>query len=514
MKKIIKVSLFDIVVVIISLIFLSLDGVLLSILVNYGNSITTDTNLAKVIYFVVLLTLLTTTIYISMYVFEYLKFSVLKKTFLKIKNKYLSNAIFYNYNSDTVMSFLNNDLKLFETNYLSAIFEMMQAIATALVALIAMILINPIIAFVFLIFSLFPGIVIKLVRKNLDKNTQLWQTSAEKVTRHVNNTVSGSNVINLYNSFQYHFKLLENVVIDNEKNYFKMNVYIRFVNLLVYLISMISFIIPFAVGIWYSAFVSPISFVGIVSLFLLNDRVLGPIRVTIAAYTRIKQTDAVVKKIKEEFKLAEQTPETITYHQPTIKIENVTYKIGERTLLDNISCTIPYGKKVLIIGNSGSGKTTLLKMIANEITDYTGKINILDNNQILENNFQCYSYIEQSTHIFYDSVKNNVGFGKDVASHLLKEMNFHHDLNYECDDFLSGGEKQKIGIARAITQQRKVILADEITAAIDNTTANAIRESLYKVEQTVIEIAHHYEENFISYDNVYKLEDGKLIQLK
>lgn len=514
-KNFVQLHLLEVVLGLVALVLLSIEGILLSIIINYGNTLSNDVTIQKIGLFVLGIVTLTIIVYLAMYVYDYIQLRVVKNTMVRIKNKYLNNAITHNYNADTVMSFLNNDLKLFETKYLNSLFDIAKNIAIAIVAFGAMVLINPVIAFIFLVFSFFPGYVIKLIREPLNKKTANWKASSEELVKYVNNTVHGSHVINLYQVLNYHFGRLKKVVEHNEENYFKMNLYVRFANLLVYLVSIISFIIPFGVGIWYSNYVQHVSFVAIITLFFLNDRVLGPIRACLNAFTQLKQADNVKKKIVEELAVEENTAAEVLYNKPTLSLKNITYKIGDRVLFDDVSLTVPYGQKVLIVGDSGSGKTTLLRMISNQIHDYEGEIILEDQEQTLENSFQCYSYIEQSSHIFYDTVENNVTFTKATFDEqLLADMKFHHDMNYECDENLSGGEKQKVGIVRAITQNRKIILADEITSALDSEVAKLIRANLYKNPQTIIEIAHHYDEGFEQYDAVYQLENGKLNQLK
>ena len=195
-----------------------------------------------------------------------------------------------------------------------------------------------------------------------------------------------------------------------------------------------------------------------------------------------------------------------------LQFQNVSLQLGGKTILSQLSLHIKAGEKVAIIGKSGCGKSTLLNLIAGELTPDSGRILFngkpLKKVQILQKT----AYILQDSYCFDDlSLEENIALGKtinqDSMQTILEKVNLlplqHQTLN---SNELSGGEKQRIEIARALYAENSLILADEIRSNLDKENSQKMEDILFDIPQTVIEVIHHYTDDSLKkYDQVIDL---------
>jgi len=209
--------------------------------------------------------------------------------------------------------------------------------------------------------------------------------------------------------------------------------------------------------------------------------------------------------------LTNETMPKLKLHNADIKFNNVNFSYDEdKIILNNININIEGGKINAIVGLSGAGKSTLLSLIPRIYDRTTGDI-IIDNQSIYDVNLESLrsqiSIVDQNTTLFDDTIFNNIIYAKpnatkeDVfeASRLSMSEDFINKLDKGFETIvgengtrLSGGEKQRISIARAFLRESKIILLDEPTSSLDSETENKIQLALKKLTEnkTTIVIAH------------------------
>ena len=199
-----------------------------------------------------------------------------------------------------------------------------------------------------------------------------------------------------------------------------------------------------------------------------------------------------------------------------IQLNTISLEKDGNILLSPISMHIKQGEKIAIIGESGSGKTTLLNIIHGEETPTSGQIRFAGQNLSCQEITSFSSYILQDSHYFDTlSLEDNILLGldknPDTLNHILKKTGLEHLKNRTLsNDSLSGGEKQRLEIARALYHDSQLILADEIKANLDSENSRKISDLLFSLPQTVIEVIHHYtEEDLKHYDQVIHLNKEK-----
>ena len=214
-----------------------------------------------------------------------------------------------------------------------------------------------------------------------------------------------------------------------------------------------------------------------------------------------------------------------------IRFENVDFAYEKKKILDNVSFTIPEKKMTAIVGPSGSGKTTLCSMIprfwdvdAGSVS--IGGVNVKDYtlNSLMKN----VSMVFQNVYLFADTIENNIKFGKADATHeevveAAKRACCHEFIMAFPDGYntkigeggasLSGGEKQRISIARALIKDAEIVIFDEATANVDPENEDRLRNAIEELtkDKTVIMIAHRLK-TVRNAEKILVLNDGKIAQ--
>ncbi|MBU3105071.1 ABC transporter ATP-binding protein [Clostridium gasigenes] len=215
-----------------------------------------------------------------------------------------------------------------------------------------------------------------------------------------------------------------------------------------------------------------------------------------------------------------------------VEFKNVSFSYkNNQPIINDVSFTIPAGKKTAIVGESGSGKSTLLKLIGRFYDVTQGEILVggYDIKQLkLETLRQNFGYVFQDTYLFNMSIKDNIKFGNlrarsvDIV-HAAKRASAHQfimDTEEGYDTIvgergvrLSGGQKQRISIARMMIKEPQIILLDEATSALDNVTESAVKQSLEELSagRTLVTVAHRLS-TIREYDSIIVLEAGKIAE--
>ena len=213
-----------------------------------------------------------------------------------------------------------------------------------------------------------------------------------------------------------------------------------------------------------------------------------------------------------------------------ITVSHLSYSVGGLTILKDISIQFQRGKKYVIMGESGSGKSTFLRLLSHIGDDsYEGDIlmNSTDISDISPKSF--YSEVRpvfQEPYMFFASLEENICLGRDIPQNLyrgvvsklnldrLLERYGGEEIAPETVEKMSGGEKQRIALARAMVGRPSVYLLDEITSALDPENARIIEAAILSEDAMVINISHRMPPEWRArYDQMLNLKDGRLLYL-
>ncbi len=220
--------------------------------------------------------------------------------------------------------------------------------------------------------------------------------------------------------------------------------------------------------------------------------------------------------------------ETLNRLEHGIRLENVSfaYEPG-KTVLHGINAEFEAGKAYALVGGSGSGKSTLLNLLMAAETNYSGHI-FADGIELsdisTESLYGTMAAIQQNVFVFNASIKDNVSMFRDFPKTELDEAIARAHLgalirergeDYLCGEngsVLSGGEKQRISVARSLLKKSSVLLADEVTAALDAQTAHRVSSDILDLQGiTRIVVTHTLEESLLRrYDKIFVLRGGRI----
>ena len=214
-----------------------------------------------------------------------------------------------------------------------------------------------------------------------------------------------------------------------------------------------------------------------------------------------------------------------------IRFDHVSFGYGEKEVLHDVSARLEPGTMTAVVGPSGSGKSTMLRLIARFYDPTSGKVLFggadekdMEPEKLMKN----ISMVFQDVYLFQDTVANNIRYGKEDATqeeieNAARLANCYDFIMQMPDGFdtmigeggstLSGGEKQRISIARAILKNAPVVLLDEATSSLDPENEAEIQQAISRLVQgrTVVVIAHRLK-TVVGADTILVLDQGRIVE--
>lgn len=266
------------------------------------------------------------------------------------------------------------------------------------------------------------------------------------------------------------------------------------------------------------------------------------------AYQPIKQLAKVFSNVQRSMAAADRYFELLDMHtalkekpdafelasfNDRIQLDNVTFAYGDRTILDGISLTIPKGHMVAVVGSTGSGKTTIANLIARFYDVNSGRV-LIDGHDVRDISIDSLrrqiGIVSQTPILFNDTIASNIAYGvpdapREAIIEAAKLVNAHefitdgrHPEGYdtvvgEKGFRLSGGEQQRVTIARAVLRNPSILILDEATSALDTATERQVQEALSRAmkNRTVFAIAHRLS-TIKNADLIIVLDHGHIIE--
>ena len=266
--------------------------------------------------------------------------------------------------------------------------------------------------------------------------------------------------------------------------------------------------------------------------------VIDPAKSFSRAYVVIRKGTAALSRVEEILHYTSEVippsnPIPFTTFEKEITFDRVSFHYPGTTqmVLDNVSFSLPKGKKIALIGPSGAGKTTICELMARFYDVTEGRIMIdgidIKNISLLDLR-SAFSVISQETTLFYDTILGNITLGREdipieeviEAARIAQAHEFIMDTqdgyNTHIGDrglMLSGGQRQRLALARALLRNAPIMIMDEATSAVDTKVENAIQSDIfpYLENKTLLIIAHR--SNSIQHvDEILVIQEGKIIE--
>ena len=249
----------------------------------------------------------------------------------------------------------------------------------------------------------------------------------------------------------------------------------------------------------------------VVALIALIENAYTPIAIFNVLYVQYKLDNAINTNVGK------------------IAIRNLSFQYEERKIIDSLSLSIQKGEKIAFVGESGSGKSTLIRILLGLLKYNQGEVRLGDmelKEICLNNLYDRVSYLSQDAPVFDGTIKENLVFEKQVSeeqmlgalsevqlSHLVE--NLAEGLNTEIGEkgtCLSGGEKQRLALARLWFEDSELVILDEATSAMDNLTEENVMKSVMQKmkDKTVIAIAHRLN-SIAGFDRIILFKEGRIV---
>ncbi len=448
--------------------------------------------------------------------------------FQKLTEKSIST--FRDEETATYLSALTNDAASIETDYLEQQLSFITKTVTFTGALAMMLWYSPLMTAIAIGVTVLPLAAALLTGNRLQAVEQRVSERNRDFTSALHDCLSGFSVVKSFKAEKEIFRLFaeSNQALEGEK-FSKRRIKIL-VNMIGTIAGVLAQLGVFLVGA-YLALAGYGLTPGVVIVFVnLMNFLIQPIAELPGLLASRKAALGLVDKLAaalEKNTSADDGKELSGLHKD-IRLENVSFGYdGEKEVLHGISTVFEAGKAYAVVGGSGSGKSTLLQLLMAGNTGYEGNI-FMDGTELrrisLKSLYEIISAIQQNVFVFQASVKDNITMFRDFPeeeivkaiqrAHLNKIITERGE-NYLCGEGgngLSGGEKQRISIARSLLKKSSVLLADEVTAALDAQTAYQVTSDILDLQgMTRIMVTHTLEENLLRrYDGILVLRDGRI----
>lgn len=451
--------------------------------------------------------------------------------FTKILNKDMKD--FFLDNSGKYISILYNDIKIIEDSLLNNIFLVISSFISFIISLLFLFSISPSIVIFIVIFGILGFVIPNALSKKLIIEKNNYSHNLEEITSVTKDLFSGFEVIkgfNIGSKINTIFKNSSNTVESTKKKCSILESIIKGFSL--------SFSVTVYLGVLilggYLMYKGEISVGTAIIIIQLSTHIVGPVKTSISLINQIKSVSLIADKIDEIlYDSCEDIEEvSLPKFENSIEVKNLDFSYtNDRKALNNINLTFEKNKKYAIVGESGCGKSTLIKLLMRYYKDYNGDI-LIDNkdiHKIFSNDlYKNMSMIQQNVFMFDDSIKENIKLFANYSdeevlsicdrsglSNLISRLpDGINSLVGENGNKLSGGEKQRIAIARSLINNTKILILDESTSALDNETAYNLESSLLSINDlTLIVVTHKLIKNILlNYDEIIVMKDGMVIE--
>lgn len=470
------------------------------------------------------------------YLKAYFKNAYIKKTMYYIKNDIFKEMLkkksfeFYRSNSAKYISLLSNDIKMIEEDYLNTMFLVFENLILFVGSLISLFLLNYEITIILIVITSLTMVIPKIFEKKLSDKKEFYSEKLEKFTIGIKDIFTGFEVIKAFSVEEKINNEYRKLNFNVEESKYKFEMLSSLANTVSLFTGSSMFMGIVIVGT-YLCIKGNITLGTMLACIQLTNNVTNPIFNSIAYINIIKSMKSIKEKILSIYSEDEEDKKEYISKDSfdrEMEIKNLSFYYEDMNyVLKNINFNIEKNKKYAIVGMSGCGKSTLMKILSKQLVNYEGEVK-LDGFSLedlrTEDICNMMAIIHQNVFLFDDTIKNNITLfnnydDKDVSNCMnisgLKKFREKLDMVVgEGGNLLSGGEKQRISIARALITKTPILMLDEATASLDSKTSYEIENTILDIkDKTVIIITHKLNESILKkYDGIIVLKDGCLIE--
>lgn len=471
-----------------------------------------------------------------LFISDLVKSYYIKNTIQNVKKEIFNGTIHQSFKdfkskaSADYISNLTNDINLLENNYINPVVELIGEIFTFIATLFILLRISVPITIVLILTGTVMLLVPYLFHGSINAKQNRLSEDTSSFTGALKDLFDGFEVIKSYSMEETGNKEFDAFNNKLEKSRQKYNIFIALTEAISLMLSLVC---QFSGVIMAGYFVLKGTLtVGVLSAVMqLGNGIFGPIQRIVQYITLIKGSKDLNAKLLRLISSKNNTEISVTEFQDCIELKDISfsYNHDDNFALAHVSLKLEKNKKYAVLGESGCGKSTLAKILLNYYTDYDGEICI--DGKKLNKETDCSlmalsSIIHQNVYMFHKTIEENIILGKkfmeDAVHTAVQNSGLYKFLDTKGLDYqvgengsrLSGGQKQRIAIARALVQNRPVLVLDEATSALDKTTASEIENSILENKNiTVLTITHNMNQDILrKYDEVIVMDKGRIVE--
>lgn len=435
-------------------------------------------------------------------------------------------------NSADYLSALTNDVKNVEENYLNPLLLCLQNMVMFIASFIVMLYLSPLVMLC-LFLSVFLLIAIpSLFNVSIQKKQDAFSKKQSHLTVAIKDFLSGFEVIRSYKMNQYAvdaFGEKNNTVYHTKYALDKILAKVEALSTMLGVTVQCSVLFVAA----YLIITGKITAGALVALVQVSGTMVMPIQVLSQNIPKIKGIKPIIDRLNG---LSDYHDSTFTGTVTPTFLTSISVKelhfayTQDQEIMKGINYEFEKGKKYAVVGKSGCGKTTLVNLLTGYYADFKGEIlyDGVDMRKLdIEKLGEMSSVIHQNVYMFDESIKDNICLHKEIKSSNLQkalamsgvDMFLGDEKNLdtlvgENGNNLSGGQRQRVAVARALVQEKSILILDEGTSAVDKQTAYDIENQLLVINDlTLITITHSLNpELLINYDKIIFMEEGKILE--
>lgn len=435
-----------------------------------------------------------------------------------------------------IMSRLTNDLSDVESSVINLLETLFREPVTIILFFAYMIILSPQLTFFLILFLPVTGLIIGRIGRSLKKKSTRAQEKLGAILSTIEETLGGIRVIKAFNAEEKQFNKFENQ--NDELLKIKNGVNRR--RDLASPVSEVLGIAAVVCVLWYggklvlrNSFLDPGDFFAYILIF---SQVIQPLKSLSAASYNIRKGAASIERIEhliaEDITIKEiANPVIFEKFNNSIEFKNVFFSYQDKIILDDINLKIEKGKTIALVGSSGAGKSTLVDLVPRFHDTAKGEL-LIDGINIKKYSLKSLrdqmGIVTQEPILFNDTIANNISLGMDNASEeqiinaakiananyfiLQKENGYNTNIG-ERGNKLSGGEKQRVTIARAVLKNPPILILDEATSSLDTESEKLVQDAINNLmsNRTSIVIAHRLS-TIRHADEIIVLKKGKIVE--
>lgn len=435
--------------------------------------------------------------------------------------RYLLNMPPKQYQAEDAQNYittLNQEIDLLVENYYVQRLELLYSVLVLLCCTAALLYIDPMLAVLIIVGAFLPILVSTLQGKRIQRRTNLYTKSLEKLNVMAANLIQGYPTLKAGHAEQRYGKVLEEEVDRTARVQFGMSSTKVGINMLIGLMAYLGEVALVVVSIYLIA-VGRLTVGALVGALQISQMLAIPTNNIAYEINDMSSVKSIREKL-EGYRMPEAATDRRLAPCPeiqTLRFREVSFQYEDRWILKCVNITFEAGKKYLIVGENGSGKSTLFQLLTRFQPDYTGDIyvNSLDLREVDQSFYDRVGIVLQDPFFLNDTLMNNITLYQDYSEEQVRQVLLSlgmerflkdHPLEQvyqDTKDNLSGGEKQKLALARVLLQGKTFLLLDEATSAVDRESSLQIERALLEREDmTLINIEHKLLPELLPYYDV------------